>query len=392
MGGLTRAINARFRGPVRRGGVGCRELCKGKEFRMLALKAKRTGYGRAVAAFLGVGVIGILTADSAQAHYALDTPPNWVSIAPDTYNGGGMPEKTGPCGNEGAPAPAGVPTGTVTGFSSNANGTTTITITLHETTFHPGHYRVALKQGQSSTQTQTTLPDPVVTAAGGDPCGMAVTETVPAGTILPDGVIADGVLAHTAPFAGEQTIVVTVPASFTCTRCTLQVIEYMSSHPTPCFYHHCADVSIGLDAGAGSQADSGTAVDASRSGSSGGSSSSSGSGGSSSGPGGGSSGSTGGSSSSATTGSGGSSGAQASSSSSGAAAAGSSGSSGATGGSSGSSSGSATGDDGGAMAPGSPGSNGCGCVLASGGGTPAALGVTGVLAFAAIRRRRRRSA
>jgi MYXO-CTERM domain-containing protein len=356
---------------------------------MLALKAKRTGYGRALAAFLGAGVIGILTADSAQAHYALDTPTNWVAIAPDSYNGGGMPEKTGPCGNEGAPAPAGVPTGVVTAFSSNADGTTTITITLHETTFHPGHYRVALKQGQSSTQTATTLPDPVVTAAGGDPCGMAVTETVPAGTILPDGVIADGVLTHTAAFAGEQTIVVRVPASFTCTRCTLQVIEYMSSHPAPCFYHHCADVTIGVDAGTGTQPDSGTSVDASPSSSSGGGSGSSG--GSSSGPGGSSSGSSGGSSSSATTGSSGSSGAQASSSSSGGATSGSSGSSGTAGGSSGSSSGSATGDDGGALLPGSPGSNGCGCVLASGGGTPAALGITGVLAFATIRRRRRRS-
>jgi hypothetical protein len=50
----------------------------------------------------------------------------------------------------------------------------------------------------------------------------------------------------------------------TCTKCTLQVIEFMSNHglnnPGGCFYHHCADISIqpaggggasGGDAGAG---------------------------------------------------------------------------------------------------------------------------------------------
>jgi hypothetical protein len=30
----------------------------------------------------------------------------------------------------------------------------------------------------------------------------------------------------------------------TCDHCTLQVIEFMSQHGAPCFYHHCADISI----------------------------------------------------------------------------------------------------------------------------------------------------
>src|SRR5262249_1447752 len=35
-----------------------------------------------------------------------------------------------------------------------------------------------------------------------------------------------------------------LPADVTCTQCTLQVLEYMSHHPAPCFYHHCADIAI----------------------------------------------------------------------------------------------------------------------------------------------------
>lgn len=30
----------------------------------------------------------------------------------------------------------------------------------------------------------------------------------------------------------------------TCEHCTLQVLEYMSSHSAPCFYYHCADLAI----------------------------------------------------------------------------------------------------------------------------------------------------
>jgi hypothetical protein len=46
---------------------------------------------------------------------------------------------------------------------------------------------------------------------------------------------------------------VTLPSNVTCEKCTLQVIEFMSDHPLNnpggCFYHHCADIAIGVDAG-----------------------------------------------------------------------------------------------------------------------------------------------
>src|SRR5262249_55630132 len=49
--------------------------------------------------------------------------------------------------------------------------------------------------------------------------------------------------------AAPQTIQVTLPSNMTCDHCTLQVIEFMSEHPLNnpggCFYHHCANISIG---------------------------------------------------------------------------------------------------------------------------------------------------
>src|SRR5262249_42901897 len=51
------------------------------------------------------------------------------------------------------------------------------------------------------------------------------------------------------------TTTVTVP-NLSCDACTLQVVEFMSSHPYPCFYHHCATLKIlppnaGNDGGSG---------------------------------------------------------------------------------------------------------------------------------------------
>jgi hypothetical protein len=40
-----------------------------------------------------------------------------------------------------------------------------------------------------------------------------------------------------------------LPTDVTCTRCTLQVLEFMTAHGAPCFYHHCADISIAAPSG-----------------------------------------------------------------------------------------------------------------------------------------------
>src|SRR5207249_9256490 len=156
------------------------------------------------------------------AHFILIAPDSWMSQ--DSF---GLPEKLGPCGDEGG----GTPTAAVTAFRSGQ----AISVTINEVIAHPGHYRVALAVNDRSE----LPPEPTVTPKAGDPCGTAAIQNPPT---LP--ILADNVLPHTGPFPGPQTFTVTLPADVTCRKCTLQVLEFMSNHPAPCFYHHCADISI----------------------------------------------------------------------------------------------------------------------------------------------------
>jgi len=188
---------------------------------MLGFEAIRTTRRRLRAAFL-VGMAAVFPPALAHGHFILVAPDSWMS-----QDSVGLPEKLGPCGNEGG----GTPTGKVTAFHPGQ----TIAVTIDEVITHPGHYRVAL-----SVSDRRQLPAaPTVTPDAGDPCGRAAIEDPPTFPIL-----ADNVLPHTDPFAGPQTFTVTLPADVTCRKCTLQVLEFMSNHPAPCFYHHCADISI----------------------------------------------------------------------------------------------------------------------------------------------------
>ena len=118
-------------------------------------------------------------------------------------------------------------------------------ITIDEKIFHPGHYRIALAANDPSE-----LPAEPVVTAGSTPCGSVPVQSPP---VYP--VLADGVFDHSSPFSAPQSVKVTLPPGVTCTKCTLQVIEFMSNHPLNnpggCFYHHCADISIGAGAGGG---------------------------------------------------------------------------------------------------------------------------------------------
>jgi MYXO-CTERM domain-containing protein len=171
----------------------------------------------------------------AHAHFKLDAPASWAN-----QDSLGLPLKSAPCGQSDPGTPP-VATNAVTGLMAGS----TVTITVTETVFHPGHYRVALAADQNS------LPaDPTAHPDTNSPCGTADIMTTP---VLP--VLADNMLVHTTPFSGPQSFQVTLPAGMTCANCTLQVIEFMSDHPLNvpggCFYHHCANVAISAT-GAGS--------------------------------------------------------------------------------------------------------------------------------------------
>lgn len=184
---------------------------------------------------LVAGAVALVAPRPAEAHFHLDAPPAWMS---QTANGD--PQKTGPCGDEAG----GTPTGTVTRINPQPDGTTRVTILWHDTVPHPGHYRIAL-----SVNSRTELPaEPVVTPTTADQCASAAVASAP--YVLP--ILADNVNPHTSgAVQGNQMVTVTIPASVSCTHCTLQVLEFMSSHGAPCFYHHCADIAVGAISGSG---------------------------------------------------------------------------------------------------------------------------------------------
>jgi hypothetical protein len=203
---------------------------------------------RAFACALVMGTIGVLVApEVAQAHFVLSEPPAWMS-----QDSLGLPEKTGPCGDEYDDSGIATPTNIVTAYQQGQ----TITVTINETIFHPGHYRIALatNRGELPADPAVTVGVTVGTDAS-SPCGNAAIQNPP---VFP--VLADGVFVHATPFTSPQSIQITLPSDVTCSKCTLQVIEFMGNHtlenPNGCFYHHCADLSLEPAADAGVKAPS----------------------------------------------------------------------------------------------------------------------------------------
>ncbi|MFO0634045.1 MAG: SCE4755 family polysaccharide monooxygenase-like protein [Nannocystaceae bacterium] len=201
---------------------------------------------------LAVSTLGLasLLAGDARAHFRLEAP-----AANQEQNDLGDPQKFAPCGDDGTA----VPTGDVTNLVEGGM----LTITIDETVPHPGHYRVAI------AQTPDELPPEPDVTAGATACG-SVQIMDPA--VMP--VLADGLFVHETPFAEPQTIDIPLPEGFTCDNCTLQVLEFMSSHGAPCFYHHCATVTIqpagATDSGGGSSDGGSASATTDASGSSGG--------------------------------------------------------------------------------------------------------------------------
>lgn len=202
---------------------------------------------RAVRAWVAA-VIAVATVAPgvASAHFTLTEPACYSE-----QDGLGSPQKSAPCGQADPGDPA-VPTDAVTTLIEGG----TLTLTIDETIFHPGHYRVAIAPDMDS------LPDDPPVTVGSTPCGATVIDPDPE---LP--ILADGVFVHTARFTEAQTIEIALPPGFTCERCVVQVIEFMSNHgindPGGCFYHHCAEVTVAPASDAGAGDDAGVRFDAS---------------------------------------------------------------------------------------------------------------------------------
>jgi hypothetical protein len=211
------------------------------------LSTSPVGIGAAIVA--GVVTLGPATA---RAHFSLDTPACFM-----TQDATGFPQKGAPCGPP--DSPAGTLTMKVTAYTPGQ----TIMVHVTPTIPHPGWYRIALVTGKSSSQTATSLPNPPGTTCNPP----KVTNPVWSPT---QPVIADNLPSLSTP----QTFSVKLPDGVTCTTaqpCTLQVVMVMTDHTYPsCYYHHCADITIGGGDGGTAPADAGggsggsTSVDASR--------------------------------------------------------------------------------------------------------------------------------
>lgn len=169
-----------------------------------------------------LGVHGI-----SHAHFELQSPPSSTE-----QNALGDPQKAPPCGDNG--------TAVATGIVTSIQAGDTITVTINETIFHPGHYRIALALDDG------VFPDEPPVTPGTTDCGSAPIDPAPAFPVL-----ADGVWEHAAPFGEPQSIDITIPEGVECTNCTLQVIQFMSNHglndPGGCYYHHCATLEVAAD-------------------------------------------------------------------------------------------------------------------------------------------------
>jgi hypothetical protein len=237
------------------------------------VRARHAKGKRSLAGALALGAICTLVPASASAHFVLQEPASWSVLDQNT----GLPEKMGPCGNESNPVKtvndAGQPV--ITAFQEGD----TITVTIHEVVFHPGHYRISLSTewATAGDTVQAGFPDePVVTAGetnsgtmqcpnpASTPCGsVPIEQHTPVAVPGVGWILADDIFEHCDPFTSPQTIKVTLPPGVTCNECAIQVLEFMSDHglnvPGGCFYHHCANISISaqsviVDAGGASEA------------------------------------------------------------------------------------------------------------------------------------------
>jgi hypothetical protein len=185
-----------------------------------------------------LGLVGFaavtVVAPMARAHFRLLEPASWL-----VENDLGNPQKMGPCGGTGTEADK------MTDAVTKVTGGSMLHIKMMETVFHPGFYRVAL-----AVNSRTELPpDPETITT---PHGTGAPWSVAAKIVYPPQapVLADGLFQHTTKATDAWETDIQLP-NITCTKCTLQIAEFMANHPLnkpgDYTYHHCADLAITAD-------------------------------------------------------------------------------------------------------------------------------------------------
>jgi hypothetical protein len=186
---------------------------------------------RMILVLLGGFLLSVL-APSGAAHFRLLEPASRIQESEEL----GDPQWSAPCG--GTVKDPGIPTGNLT----KVQGGDKLHIRIREMAFHPGFYRVAL-----AVNSRSELPPDPETISEEGPNGRqrSVSGVIQYPPSPP--VLADGLFMHTAPFDKEQETDVEIP-NINCTKCILQVIEFMAAHgykPDGGYtYHHCADLQI----------------------------------------------------------------------------------------------------------------------------------------------------
>jgi hypothetical protein len=186
---------------------------------------------RLVAIGLGASAI-VLTVVPASAHFILMSPDAWIES-----NVLGDPQKAAPCGT--SDITSGKPTGKVTALTGGG----TVHLKIKETVYHPGFYRVAL-----ATMDRKELPkDPEAVTKDGPHGVLSVSGRIESNPQPP--LLADGLFLHHERPAKDTFWEADVKLpNVNCDHCTLQIIQFMESHPLnkegDFTYHHCANLKI----------------------------------------------------------------------------------------------------------------------------------------------------
>jgi hypothetical protein len=177
----------------------------------------------------GCVLLGVF-APAMLAHFRLLEPASWLEEGPL-----GDPQWLGPCG--GMSADPSKPSGAVT----SVQGGEKLHIKVRETAFHPGFYRVALAVNSRDELPKDPEARTEITAKG----ERSISGAIPYPPSPP--VLADGLFQHISPLDKDQEADVLIP-NINCSKCTLQVIEFMAAHghnkEGDFTYHHCAVLQI----------------------------------------------------------------------------------------------------------------------------------------------------